>query len=254
MRLTWYGRGTWLVDVDGTTFLTDPYFDPAYTDVRPADLAPPDYVLVTHAHWSRLEDLDAFTESTVVANTELVNYLSRDHALGSTHVLNLGGTLDAGDAHVLMQCAEHAHGVKRGSYVDTPYEENTENVGLAVGYVVTDTEPTNRETPGAETVYLTGETQLLSEMRDFVGPYLGPQVVCLPVAETPDVGRSTMPPWQAAIAVDWLGVDYVCPMVAPDARDAGDQFRDELVALDCDADVVDLDPGETFDLTAALET
>jgi len=253
VKLTCYGRSTWPITVDGTIFLTDSYFDWPYPNFQPADLPPPNYVLVTQAHWSRIKDLDEFTESTVLANTDLVIYISLDYELAGAHVMNLGRTVNAGDAQVLMHCTEHAHGVKCGSFVDTPHEENAKSVGLAVGYVVSDVEPKNREAPGAEAC-LTGDTQLLSEMRDFVAPYLGPKIICVSVVETTDVGRSTRSSWQAAITVDWLGVDYVCPMLAPDARDAGTRFRSELSELECGAAVVDLDHGEMYNLAAALAT
>ncbi|WP_255197419.1 MBL fold metallo-hydrolase [Halorarius litoreus] len=248
MDLTWYGHGTWHVAVGGRTFLVDPYFDPAYTDRVPADLDP-DYVLVTHAHRTRRHDLDAFTEATVVANTELVNFLRKAHDVGAVHPLNLGGTLDADGAHVLMVCAEHAHGLRTSSYLDPDleYEENEINVGIAAGYVLTDTEPTHTATADATTFYYTGETQLLSEMRAFVGAYLQPDVVATPIAEVPGMeGRSTMGPWQAAIAVDWLAPEVVLPMVAPSATDARARFEAELDALDCAAEAVFLAPGETF--------
>ncbi|MFC7229771.1 MBL fold metallo-hydrolase [Salinirubellus salinus] len=248
MDLTWYGHGTWHVELGGRTFLVDPYFDPAYTDAVPADLDP-DYVLLTHAHRTRRHDLDAFSEATVVANTELVNFLPTAHDLGPLHPLNLGGILDADGAYVLMVGAEHAHGLRRSSYLapDLAYEPNEINVGPAVGYVFTDTEPTHTRPVDASTFYYTGETQLRSEMRDVVGAYLRPDVVATPIAEVPGMeGRSTMGPWQAAIAVDWLAPAVVLPMVAPSEDASRARFEAELAALGCDSASVFLAPGETF--------
>jgi L-ascorbate metabolism protein UlaG (beta-lactamase superfamily) len=64
-----------------------------------------------------------------------------------------------------------------------------------------------------------------------------------------------MGPWQAAIAVDWLDVDYALPMhydtFPPIEQDPGDFVR-EVEATGSDAEVVVLEGDETFDLGEAL--
>jgi L-ascorbate metabolism protein UlaG (beta-lactamase superfamily) len=87
-------------------------------------------------------------------------------------------------------------------------------------------------------------------MREVIGPYLEPDAAALPIGD-----HFTMGPWQAAIATDWLGVDYAIPMhydTFPPIEQDPQDFVNEVKATGSDAEVVVLDGDESFDLTENL--
>jgi L-ascorbate metabolism protein UlaG (beta-lactamase superfamily) len=134
-----------------------------------------------------------------------------------------------------MHRADHTNGI------GTDYEYSA---GLPAGYVVGDTVPTRTEDEDAFAFYHAGDTGLMSEMRDVIGPFLEPDAAALPVGD-----HFTMGPAQAAIAADWLDVDHVFPMhydtFPPIEIDVGDVER-EVAAAGSDAEVHVLDGDGSF--------
>jgi L-ascorbate metabolism protein UlaG (beta-lactamase superfamily) len=125
----------------------------------------------------------------------------------------------------------------------TGYEHD---VGMPTGYVVSDTKPTQVADEQSTTFYHAGDTGLMTEMRDVVGPYLEPDAAAVPVGD-----HFTMGPWQAAIAVDWLDVDHAFPMhydTFPPIEIDTDEFVREVAGTGSDAEVHVLDGDETFEL------
>jgi L-ascorbate metabolism protein UlaG (beta-lactamase superfamily) len=239
MELTWHGHSTWSVTVDGTALLIDPFFDNPKTDLEPGDLDP-DFVLVTHGHDDHVADVGAYPEATVVGTPEVTGHLAGEHGLDEDAVvgMNLGGTVECGDAYVTMHRADHTNGV--GTGFETP------GAGMPAGYVVSDTRPTQVSDADSTTFYHTGDTGLMTEMRDVVGPFLEPDAVAVPVGD-----HFTMGPLQAAVAVDWLDVDHAFPMhydTFPPIEVDTDRFVEEVRATGSDAEVHVLDGDETVEL------
>jgi L-ascorbate metabolism protein UlaG (beta-lactamase superfamily) len=87
-------------------------------------------------------------------------------------------------------------------------------------------------------------------MRDVIGPFLEPDAAAVPIGD-----HFTMGPMQAAVAVDWVEVDYALPMhydtFGPIEQDPED-FRKEVKSTGSDAEVKILDGDETFDLGEEL--
>mgnify|MGYP000141366895 FL=1 len=237
MELTWHGHSTWSVSVDGTDLLIDPFFDNPFTDVDPGELDP-DYVLLTHAHADHIADVPAFVgDATIVGTPEVTGFVADQHGAENTIGFNMGGTVELGDAYVTMHRADHTNGI------NTDYEYSG---GPPAGYVVSDTVPTQVSDEESTTFYHAGDTGLMTEMRDVIGPFLEPDAAAVPVGD-----HFTMGPWQGAVAVDWLDVDHAFPMhydTFPPVEIEVDDFVREVKATGSDAEVHVLDGDETFEL------
>ena len=240
MELTWHGHSTWHVTVDETSLLIDPFFDNPKTDLEPSDVEQPDYVLLTHGHADHVAHASEFSDATLVAVPELVSYAEDNYgfedAVGGMG-MNLGGTVECGDAFVTMVRADHTNGIETG------YETSA---GMPAGFVISDKKPTQEADPDATTFYHAGDTSVMSEMRDVIGPFLEPDAPAVPAGD-----HFTMGPTQAALAVDWLDVDYAFPMhydTFPPIEIDTDDFVREVKATGSDAEVRVLEGDETFTL------
>ena len=240
MHLTWFGHSTWRVEHGDTTLLIDPFFDNPKTDADPGDLDP-DTLLLTHGHDDHVADVDVFRDATLAGTPEVLGYLAEEHGFDEDDLVgfNLGGTVELGDVFVTMHRADHTNGLEDGF--------NVPGGGSPVGYVVSDARPTARSDGDTTAFYHAGDTALMTEMREVVGPYLDPDAAAVPIGD-----HFTMGPMQAAVAVDWLGVNYTFPMhydTFPPIEQDPEAFREEVSAVGCDAEVVVPEAGERFELS-----
>ncbi|GGL58572.1 metal-dependent hydrolase [Halocalculus aciditolerans] len=241
MEFTWHGHSTWSLDVDGTSLLIDPFFDNPKTTLDPEELDP-DYVLITHGHADHIADVDRFRGAHFVATPEIVGYLTDEYGIEDATGMNLGGTFQAENAFVTMVRADHSNGL------DTGYGTSG---GMPAGYVVSDTKPTQVADSESQTFYHAGDTSLHTEMKDVIGPFLEPDAAAVPIGD-----HFTMGPMQAAIAVDWLDVDYAFPMhydTFPPIEQDPQDFAKEVKGTGSDTEVVVLDGDESFDLGDQLD-
>ncbi len=240
MELTWHGHATWRVDLEATTLLVDPFFGNPKTNLDAGDVDP-DAVLITHGHDDHVGDVGAYTDATLVGTPEVTAHLAAEHGFAEDNVvgMNLGGTVEVGDAFVTMHRADHTNGLESGFQVPSG--------GSPAGYVISDTAPTRVGESEATTFYHAGDTALMSEMRDVIGPFLEPDAAAVPAGD-----HFTMGPQQAAIAAGWLGVDVAFPMhydTFPPIEIDTETFEHEIAANAPGAEAVVLDGDESFELS-----
>jgi Predicted Zn-dependent hydrolases of the beta-lactamase fold len=237
MDLTWHGHSCWHVTLGETDLLIDPFFDNPHTSMEPADVGPVDYVLLTHGHADHIAHAGEFTDATVVGTPELVEYVTEHHDFADGVGMNIGGTVELDGVFVTMHRADHTNGIETGYEYDA---------GMPAGYVLSDRMPTQESDTEATTFYHAGDTGLMSEMRDVVGPYLEPDAAAVPCGD-----HYTMGPTQAAIAVDWVDVDHAFPMhynTFPPVEIEVEEFAREVAATGSDAAVHVLEGDETVTL------
>ena len=235
MELIWHGHSTWYVTVGDTSLLIDPFFDNPHTSMEPAEIDQPDYVLLTHGHADHIAHAGEFTDATVVAPVEVAAYVEEEMGADDTIGMNIGGTVECGDAHVTMHRADHTSGIDMG------YEYE---LGNPAGYLVSDEQPGPDGT--GTSFYHAGDTGLMSEMKDVIAPYLQPDAVALPIGD-----HFTMGIWQAAIAADWLEAPHVFPMhydTMPPLEADPEEFVDAVGEHAPDSEVHVLDDDGSFTL------
>lgn len=241
MQLTWHGHSTWYVEVDETSLLIDPWFDNPKTSLEPDSIETPDYVLLSHGHFDHIADVGSFAGVPVVGTPEVTGFVEEEFGVEETIGMNIGGTIEAGDAFVTMHRADHTNGLNSNYDVDA---------GMPTGLIIGDTVPTQVSDTESLTFYHAGDTGLMTEMRDVIGTYLEPDAAAVPIGD-----HFTMGPWQAAIAVDWLDVDVAFPMhydSFPPIEQDPDDFVREVKATGSDAVVEVLKADEPFDLGSAI--
>jgi L-ascorbate metabolism protein UlaG (beta-lactamase superfamily) len=122
VKLTFHGHSCWEVRGSTHRILIDPYLtgNPV-ADVKPADFAKLDAILISHGHGDHIGDTEAIAKKSgalVVSNFEIANYFS---ARGCrTHGMSIGGGFDFPFGRVKLVIAHHGSTGPDGEALGSP--------------------------------------------------------------------------------------------------------------------------------------
>ncbi len=226
-RVTWYGHGSTLIELDGVKVLVDPWITNPLSPYKSAedfvrDVGSINYIVVTHDHFDHVgeaaELLRQLKDVKLLSIYEVANDLGVQ-ANASERVIgaNIGGPVKLGRIAAVLTPAHHSSGK---------------------GY------PTGVVLIGAEGgVYHAGDTGLISEMA-LIGELYNISVALLPIG-----GHFTMGVREAVKAVELIRPKYVIPIhynTFDVIRADPEEFRMGVENLNLPTKVIILKPGESL--------
>jgi L-ascorbate metabolism protein UlaG (beta-lactamase superfamily) len=233
-RLTWFGHATWLLETPGgKRVLIDPWLTGNPKAPENPDLGTIDLILLSHGHSDHTGDLVRLAQEkqpkAVVGMMELLEYFGGkgvENGVG----MNKGGSTEAEGIRVTLTHAHHSSsfGEEDGTIV---------YLGEPAGLIVT--------LENSFRIYHTGDTCVFGDMA-LIGELYSPDVAMLPIGDF-----YTMGPFEAAKAVELIGVKQVIPThfgTFPLLTGTPQALRDELTKRGLgDVVVLDTDPGGTIE-------
>ncbi len=185
MQLTFYGQSCFMVEVNGTKILFDPFItpNPKAKHINVESIRP-DYLFLSHGHGDHVADaVDIATRSgaTCVANAEIADWLSGKGL--KVHPMNQGGFISFDFGKVRGVSAIHSSSLPDGSYAGNP-----------LGFVFNTT---------AGNFYFAGDTALTMDMQ-LIPRWSKPDFSVLPIG-----GNFTMDVADAIIAAEFVNCNTV---------------------------------------------
>ncbi len=226
MKLTWYGHGTWLIEIAGNRILLDPFFNENPASPVKAEEVSADVILVSHGHFDHIADVASIAnrcQSKVVAIYEIATWFEEKHSVGNTLGMNIGGATELDFAKVKMVQAIHSSQLPDGS-----------NGGVAAGWLLSAEQ---------KNVYFACDTALFGEM-ETIGS-VGLDLAVLPIGDLFTMGiddsleaiRLTNPKRVAPAHYNtW-------PPIEQDVKHWGDEVRSQTASTP-----VIVNPGESFEV------
>jgi L-ascorbate metabolism protein UlaG (beta-lactamase superfamily) len=217
--ITWFGHSCFeMTTPGGKTVILDPFYENPNSPRSHDAVDRCDVLLVTHGHF------DHFGSALAIASRlqpawpcihELSLWLARQLPGGADQVIgmNKGGTVEVAGLGVTMTTADHSAGDWNAGGETTLY------LGDPVGFVIA--------VEDGSRWYFAGDTRAFSDMT-LIRDLYRPDVAFLPIG-----GHYTMGPDEAALAVEFLGVQDVIPMhygTFPILTGTPDALRSAIVA------------------------
>jgi L-ascorbate metabolism protein UlaG (beta-lactamase superfamily) len=233
---------------NGIVTLVDPYLENAASPISASDLERVDLVLVTHAALDHLGDAAKISkrfDSPVICGAEVKAHLTRDGVQADMIKSIIWGlTLDV--AGIRVRSVESRHHSSITELDGTYYS------GQPMGFII-------YPDPGIR-IYHAGDTALFSDLK-LIGQLYRPNIGLIQVTNPtihlashnlPNFVTGEMSPYEAALAAQWLCLEYVIPMHFDTDEEPADvrTFLDLLnkMASDDKSPIkpVVLKPGESF--------
>jgi L-ascorbate metabolism protein UlaG (beta-lactamase superfamily) len=169
MKVTYYGHSTFLIEIEGTRLLMDPFMsDNEACEIDPLSVDC-DYILITHGHWDHMADAESIAKRTgakLICNYEIGNwYIAK--GLENVIQMNQGGTIKMGFGSIKYVSAVHSSSLPDGSYGGNPG-----------GFILSG---------GGHEVYYAGDTALSMEM-ELLGRHHNLTLALLPIGDTYTMG------------------------------------------------------------------
>ncbi|HMK53334.1 MAG TPA: metal-dependent hydrolase [Methanobacteriaceae archaeon] len=229
MKIIWLGHSAFeIVTDDGLRILIDPFITENPSCSCRLDEVSADVICVTHGHTDHFGDTVEIAQkdhSLVICNHELSVFLSKIgiEAMG----MNMGGTVKVHGIKVTMVNSNHSS--------DMDFVKGMGPGGSSCGFIL--------ELENGRKIYHSGDTGIFGDMKTVINDIYQPNLALLPIGD-----RYTMGPYEAKIAVQWLGVEVVIPMhynTFPVIEQDPQQFK-ENVESSLGVEVVVLKPGESY--------
>lgn len=218
MEITYYGHSAYGIEAAGKRLIIDPFISAnpkaAQIDV---DSLRADYVLLTHAHYDHIIDVERIidrTKAKLVANHEIITWYQANKQYEG-HAMNQGGSWEFDFGTLKAVSAVHSSSFPDGTYGGNP-----------LGFVLSSE---------GKTIYIAGDTALTWDMK------IIPLFKKLDLAILPIGGNFTMDVGEAVIAADFIqcdkimGVHYdTMEIISVNHEDAKKKFKEkgkELVLL-----------------------
>lgn len=187
LKLTWYGHGSFRIDVDGYKLLVDPFFTDNPSASISADQAEADFILISHGHGDHTGDAVEVAKRTgakIISNFEIANWFEAQGL--EAHAQHLGGGFHHPFGYLKLTLALHGSALPDGSYGGNP-----------AGFLLS--------TKAGEVLYLACDTGLFGDMQ-----LIGEQGIDL--AAVPIGDNFTMGPDDALRAVKLIKPKHVIPV------------------------------------------
>lgn len=243
----WLGHGSFLfVSSEGKRILFDPWIatNPSCPGKykRKGSFENIDYIIWTHGHVDHFmlgdaQDLIGDYNPKIIAPWELSFFIKSEIPQANTLTFTLGNkgaTSDFDGIGISMVEAFHSAGAQL-----TGFEGTNRFVGEPVGYVF--------EFENGLTLYHSGDTSLMSDMKTVIGDYYKPDISILPMG-----GVFTMGPSEAAHACSMINSKLVIPehyATFPVLEPNAERFKQEVEKRAPGVEVLELQPGKMVSLS-----
>ncbi|HTN20939.1 MAG TPA: metal-dependent hydrolase [Pelobium sp.] len=189
MKLNYFGQSCFLLEVDGTKILFDPFITPneLAKDIDAGQIEC-DFILVSHGHEDHVADLVSIAKRTnakVISSFEIIEWLKKQ-GVDNGHPMNLGGSWKFDFGKVKMMFAAHSNSLPDGTYG-----------GTAAGFMIQ---------TGGKTLYYAGDTALTQDMK-LTGELFNIDYAFLPIGDNFTMGIS-----DAIIACDFIKCKNIIAM------------------------------------------
>ncbi len=250
-KFQFLGFASFLITTDdGTTILIDPYLDDhAQAPIKSDDLPKIDLILVSHGAFDHMQDAPKIAQrdgSKIICGGETMNLLI-DRGVPKEQITQTVWGLAVRECGITVRPVVSMH---RSS---VRLSDGTAMDGFALGFII--------YLPDGTRVYNASDTALFSDMK-LIGELHRPQVGLMNVTIDncfdflPEFLTGEMTPYEAALASQWLGLDYAiaCHFADKDNPDV-QEFVQHLESMadkhsDASPKPVVLEMGGTFEYPA----